>query len=225
MLRKTLEWRANTQPQLIKYEEVAKILDIKTIYHLGFDKLGMRLCCQCVLLCCAACLTLHIYMHARHHATQEYASVNLHLMYTGRPVVYCRIGAVNPFTADERLRALIYTIEDLTSRMTPDVETMVCAVTHKKKKEKSNLKRRSKESKDSIFVGFHSCASQTWVLDFAEYSMANSRADSKQISKQSMELLQDHYPERLGLSLSSAFLFLVVNVCHCSYFFFSVFQW
>jgi len=83
----------------------------------------------------------------------------------GRPVVYVRIGASTPYSAEQRLTALIYTLERLIAQMPPGVEAT------------------------------------TWILDFSEYSWTHQRPDSKQVSKQSTELLQDHYPERLGLSL------------------------
>eukprot|EP01118_Nematostelium_gracile_P016428 TRINITY_DN6803_c0_g1_i1.p1 TRINITY_DN6803_c0_g1~~TRINITY_DN6803_c0_g1_i1.p1 ORF type:complete len:250 (-),score=74.53 TRINITY_DN6803_c0_g1_i1:10-759(-) len=40
----------------------------------------------------------------------------------------------------------------------------------------------------------------TWLLDFGEYKRA-ADAESKQTSKTSMHILQNHYPERLGLAV------------------------
>lgn len=124
MIRESIKWRAETQPEKITYEEVKPVLDLKTLYLNGRDR-------------------------------------------QGRPIVYVKPGAQNPFPPDKRLRALLFILETAISPavMPPGVEQLV------------------------------------WVLDFSEYSFRGSTPESKQVSKQSMELLQNHYPERLGLSL------------------------
>lgn len=122
MLRASIKWRAETQPEKISYDEVKPVLDLKTLYLNGHDR-------------------------------------------QGRPVVYVKPGAQNPYPPELRLRALLFILETAVRIMPPNVEQLV------------------------------------WILDFSEYSFRGTSAESKQVSKQSMELLQNHYPERLGLSL------------------------
>jgi hypothetical protein len=82
MVRETIRWRQEHRPEAITYDEVAKVLDVKTVYPNGHDK-------------------------------------------EGRPVIYCRIGAANPFSPAERFKALIYIIEREIAQMPPGVEKMV----------------------------------------------------------------------------------------------------
>jgi hypothetical protein len=39
-----------------------------------------------------------------------------------------------------------------------------------------------------------------WILDFSEFGERRKSPESKQVSKNSSEILQNHYPERLGLA-------------------------
>jgi hypothetical protein len=43
-------------------------------------------------------------------------------------------------------------------------------------------------------------AHQVWIVDFSEYHFGQTSSESKKVSKISMQLLQDHYPERLGVA-------------------------
>lgn len=82
MITESLEWRRQSKPDEIPFEEVKGLQELASLYQNGFDKLG-------------------------------------------RPILYIKPGAYNPFPAEERVRFLVYTLESAISRMPQQVEKMV----------------------------------------------------------------------------------------------------
>lgn len=119
MLKETLTWRKEFQPQKITEETIKGILDLGTFYQNGFDK-------------------------------------------SSRPVLYIKPGAYNPYPAEQRVQYLVYLMEKVTNSMEKGVEK--------------------------------TC----WVLDFSDYGSRVRSPDGKTVAQNSLHILQNHYPERLG---------------------------
>ncbi len=75
-----------------------------------------------------------------------------------------KLGAYNPFSAEQRMRHLIFMLEHAIQKMAPGVEKLC------------------------------------WIIDFSEFGDSHKSPESKQVSKNSTEILQNHYPERLGVA-------------------------
>jgi CRAL/TRIO domain len=83
----------------------------------------------------------------------------------GRPCVTIRPGETNPYSADERVRFLVYVVE--------------CAVAQAD---------RAQEGDGKV----------TWIADFSSYGQRARSPDGRVVAQQSLHVLQNHYPERLG---------------------------
>jgi len=81
----------------------------------------------------------------------------------GRPILYIRPGAYNPYPPEQRIKYLIYIMETAIKHMPPGVERI------------------------------------TWILDFSDYGNRVNSPDGKVVARNSQHILQNHYPERLGL--------------------------
>jgi len=84
----------------------------------------------------------------------------------GRPIIYFKPGASNPFTPEERLKYLVFMMEQVTQPSSSNGEEKI-----------------------------------TWVLDFSDYGNRSKSPEGKQVSKNTMNVLQNHYPERLGAAI------------------------
>jgi hypothetical protein len=82
MIWETIEWRRQTKPDEIPYQEIKGLQELASLYHNGSDNLG-------------------------------------------RPILYIKPGAYNPFSAEDRVRFLVYTLEKAIERMPHQVEKMV----------------------------------------------------------------------------------------------------
>lgn len=86
----------------------------------------------------------------------------------GNPVIVMKTGAYNPFTPEQRLRYLVYVME----------QTFYGSEEAVRNHEKA-----------------------TWLLDFAEFGRGRRSAGSRQVHKETQNVLQNHYPERLRRAL------------------------
>jgi len=120
LLRESLKWRKEFEPEKITEQDVKGVLSLGTVYHNGFDR-------------------------------------------QGRPVLYMKPGAYNPYSADERVRFLVYVMEQTINEMDPTGVEKMC-----------------------------------WILDFSEYGQRAKSPDSLSVAKNAANILQNHYPERLG---------------------------
>ena len=82
----------------------------------------------------------------------------------GRPVVYMRPGAHNPYEAERRIHFMCWIME-----------TSIAATDERRGIEKL-----------------------VWVLDFADFGQRVNDDASRQTSRATLDMLQSHYPERLG---------------------------
>jgi hypothetical protein len=82
----------------------------------------------------------------------------------GRPVVYMRPGAHNPYAAEQRVRFMVWLME---ASVAATDET-------------------------------HGVEKLVWVLDFADFGQRANDAASRHTSRTTLDMLQNHYPERLG---------------------------
>lgn len=86
----------------------------------------------------------------------------------GCPVIVMKTGAYNPFTPEQRLRYLVFVME----------QTFY-----------GNEHARQHHEK------------AVWLLDFAEFGKGRRSAGSRQVHKETQNVLQNHYPERLKRAL------------------------
>lgn len=79
-----------------------------------------------------------------------------------RPVVYIKPGAYNPYSAEQRIKYLVWVLESSIQDMEEEVEKL------------------------------------TWVIDFSEYGKGTHSPNGRVVAQNSLHVLQNHYPERLG---------------------------
>lgn len=119
MLNDCIAWRKVYKPYAIKYEEVADILSLKTVFILGHCK-------------------------------------------RGNPLLYMTPGATNPYNAEKRVQLIVYLMEE----------------THRR-----------------------GCERLTWIFDWRRFGDRGKDPESSKTREQVMKILQNYYPERLGLLL------------------------
>lgn len=124
MIMETLEWRDEYKPFNVTRQDVLPILEIRSMYRNGMDKVG-------------------------------------------RPIIYVK-PSYNPHSVEERIQSLVYILEEAT------------------------LSMRSLET---------GVEKMCWILDFeAETKVKKRSADGTTVARQTIHLLQSHYPERLGIA-------------------------
>eukprot|EP00761_Pharyngomonas_kirbyi_P005730 gb/GECH01005735.1/.p1 GENE.gb/GECH01005735.1/~~gb/GECH01005735.1/.p1 ORF type:complete len:297 (+),score=47.40 gb/GECH01005735.1/:1-891(+) len=122
-----------------------------------------------------------------------------------RPVVYMRPGAQNPYPAEDRIRYMVWLMEDAIHEMEgPYLSEFPC---HDKNMVEPNTPDNNNGTNHLSTepapppLPHHSVDKLTVVLDFIDFGNRVSDHDSKTTARRTISILQSHYPERLGLFL------------------------
>lgn len=105
----------------------------------------------------------------------------------GSPLIYVKPGPYNPFPAETRLKALVYVKRTTFTSQFP--------LKNAKKKKKTPKVIENAISRMDKSKGV---STLTWLLDFTDYGTRAKSPDSTIVAKSSLDILQNHYPERLA---------------------------
>ena len=107
-------------------------------------------------------------------------------------------GKTNPNSAEERIKCLIYVVEWTISLMYQDASTPTGS-SASSSSSSSSIPPPSLSAAEAAEI--NSKDKITLVMDFSDYGSRGKSSDSLHVAKTSVNILTNHYPERLGTCL------------------------